>query len=209
MKRVFILSLFLSASAFAAPHALPYFDARELTPFWPGEAKYDPATVSPFAAVDQNGEVVNEKSLERRVSVVNFFFASCPNVCPTMMSAIQKFQKSLGSARRDVAILSFSVKPETDPPARLKAYASSYRIDGREWRLLTGKREEIYRIGKEVFKADGSVGEQKSESSFIHTTYAYLVDGQRRIRGIYDTSDRAAMGLLKRDVLALQREQRR
>jgi len=73
-------------------------------------------------------------------------------------------------------------------------------------RMFTGKREEIYHVGKDMFKADGSVGPQKTKSYFIHTKSVYLVDKSLRIRGIYDTSASSSMKLLAQDLSRLKVE---
>jgi protein SCO1 len=101
---------------------------------------------------------------------------------------------------------SFSVKPEADSPEKLRAYAEALQINTQRWKLLTGDRKVIYQVGKDIFKADGSVGSQKSEDSFIHTQNIYLLDKQRRIRGIYDTNDGVAMQLLAKDIARLRDE---
>ncbi len=190
---------------------LPYFDSKELTPYWPKDQDtmsqdYSPATVTPFQVIDQEGRLVTETRLKNQISLVSFFFADCPMLCPTMMTSIKRLQKSLLATNPMPLFFSFSVKPESDSPKKLRQYAKSFGINLANWSLLTGDRKEIYRIGKEVFKADGSVGPQKSESSFIHTKNLYLVDSDLRIRGIYDTDDSKAMALLKKDIAQLQSE---
>jgi protein SCO1/2 len=205
-----ICGLAFCVASRGADQPLPYFDSRELTPYWKsdaGAAAFSPTTVGAFKVIDQNAASVNEKFLEKKISLVNFFFAECPSLCPLMMRSIQRAQGRLGALANDVQIYSFSVKPADDSPAVLRAYAKTRGIDLTHWTLLTGNREEIYRIGKGVFKADGSVGAQKSETSFIHNRNVYLVDRQRRIRGIYDTENTQAMDLIALDVARLKREE--
>ena len=205
-----ICTVAFCAASQGADQPLPYFDAHELTPYWKSDAaakSFTPAAVGAFSVIDQNAAPVNEKFLEKKISLVNFFFAECPNLCPLMMRSIQRAQGRLGALANDVQIYSFSVKPADDSPAVLRAYAKTRGIDLAHWTLLTGNREEIYRIGKGVFKADGSVGAQKSETSFIHNRNVYLVDRQRRIRGIYDTENVQAMDLVTADVARLKQEE--
>jgi protein SCO1/2 len=210
MRKVLWIALFFAcaAPARAASGPLPFFDAAELTPYWPsaGAGRFTPAKVTPFHALDQSGRAVTERSLSGRISLVNFFFAACPGVCPTMMRSLRGFEEKLGPAGEGLRTFSFSVQPEADSPKRLRGYARDHGIDLKRWSLVTGDRAEIYRLGKEVFKADASVGAQKSETSFLHSTNVYLVDKELRIRGIYDTSDRAALGHLGEDLARLQRE---
>ncbi len=188
---------------------LPFFTASDLTPYWeadhttPSKLAPTPATLTPFQVFNQDGHSVSEKNLEGRVSLINFFFAECPGLCPIMMKSIQRFQRRLGALSKQVDIYSLSVQPEHDTPTRLREYAAHYMIELKHWSLLTGNRSQIYQLGRDVFKADGSVGSQKNESSFIHTRNVYLVDAQRRIRGIYDTEDTQAMRYLAKDIAQL------
>ncbi len=207
-----ILVILLTFLSFSIPKTgwsdrpLPYFDLQTLTPYWEFESKKDnqtyvPATVNSLNVVDQNGTRVTEQSLNGKISLVNFFFCKCGSICPVMMLTIQKLQKQLKQSK-SVWIYSFSVMPENDTPKVLGKYAKMRKIDLSQWSLLTGDRTEIYRVGREIFKADGAFGKTDA-SSFIHTTNIYVLDDQRRIRGIYDTKNREQMELLTKDVLKL------
>jgi protein SCO1/2 len=184
----------------AALEGLPFFDSRELTPYWPDQTQsFQPAQVSAFQALDQEGRPISESTMKEGISIVNFFFAECPGICPLMMQSMKKFQRNLTSIKGKVRIYSFSVTPDRDTPEKLLAYAKAFQIDARDWKLLTGDRKVIYHVGKEMFKADGAVGAQKKDDAFIHTQNAYLLDGDLRIRGIYDTGNSEAMKLLAKD----------
>lgn len=210
MSKIALKALLLfCVTAGAAPQKLPFFDSRELTPYWEGSTganSFSPAQVSSFHVIDQDGHVVDETTFKTKLALVNFFFAKCPGLCPTMMQSVRRLQQDLGPHAGDVAIYSFSVTPKEDTPTVLQAYAKTQKIDLKNWKLLTGDREEIYRIGKGVFKADGSVGPQRKPSSFIHTSNIYLVDTKLRIRGIYDTTSNSAMKLLEADLQRLKQE---
>lgn len=208
LLQIFVFALLLYAQCtWSAERSLPFFDAKEMTPFWKTDAAaslFTPAKMSEFKVIDQNGVAIDQSVLQKKLALVNFFFAECPGICPTMMKSIQRFQRKLGKTAEDVHIYSFSVKPEHDSPKVLKAYARNYKIPERNWSLLTGERAQIFHVGKDMFKADGSVGEQKSESTFIHTKNIYLVDSKLRIRGIYETSGPKAMELLVSDISQLK-----
>ncbi len=121
-----------------------------------------------------------------------------------MMHNIQSFQKKLGSDK--VNFYSFTVHPKTDPPEKLKTYAATHKLDLKKWQLLTGDENQIFHIGKDMLKADGSVGDQKNRTSFTHTGNIYLVDKKLRVRGIYDTASAEAMDLLAKDIKELTLE---
>lgn len=204
-----VATTLVATSSVADSRSVPFLDAKELTPYWPTEGdRYTPATVTSFQVVDQSGATVNEKTMAGRTSLVNFFFADCPGICPTMMRNLARFRKRIGAKAEHVGFFSFSVHPDEDPPAKLRKYARDYGIPSADWRLLTGDRSTIYGIGKGVFKADGSVGKQKGETSFIHTKNVYLVDRDLRIRGVYDTSSAKEMNGLAEDLGRLEQETR-
>ena len=119
-----------------------------------------------------------------------------------MMNTLKGAQKNFGSAH----IYSFSVTPNEDPPKRLREYVKKRGLPMKDWSLLTGDEKEIFRVGKDDLKADGAIGEQKKENSFIHTTNVYLIDRDLRLRGIYDTADSRAMTLLAQDIARLSKE---
>jgi protein SCO1/2 len=187
---------------------LPFFSTDDFTPYWESESHHSPAAVQPFSVIDQNGKAVTDQTLKGRISLVNFFFGQCGTVCPTMMLSLKKFQSQLKKSGEAsfVRFYSFSTMPEQDSPGMLRDYARVRNLDLTNWSLLTGDVAEIYRVGKTVFKADGSVGPQRRDSSFIHTTYLYVVDSQLRIRGIYDIQNPQQMTLLASDLKNLEHE---
>jgi protein SCO1/2 len=122
-----------------------------------------------------------------------------------MMASIKRIQLDLKKQNRDreVQILSFSTTPEHDTSTELKKYARDHGFDLSNWSLLTGSSQEIYRLGRSVFKADASIEPKKT--SFIHTSSLYLVDPNLKIRGIYDTTNTKQMADLKTDIHKLVR----
>jgi protein SCO1/2 len=180
---------------------LPWFSKQDMTPYWPKEQPtLSPATMpTKLRLVDQKNRSIGE--LRAEISLVNFFFTSCPSVCPTMMNQIESYRANLPRDLR-LHIYSISVDPKTDQPAKLSAYANRHHLNLSNWSLLTGDRQDIYRIGREVFHADGS----QTSANFIHTTNLYLLDTKHRIRGIYDSKSAKDMALLTKDLKKLSRE---
>lgn len=205
---ILVTAILLTSVARAAvpTQTLPFFSTTDMTPYWPSETaeKRVPAEVSAFQVLNQEGRGISEKNFAAKISLVNFFFTSCPSFCPTMMNSIQGFLKKFPQATADVNLYSFSVQPENDTPKNLKAYAKIHKIDLSRWQLLTGDQKQIFHVGKDMFKADGAVGDQKKADGFIHTRNIYLVDQNRRIRGIYDTGKIESMDLLAKDIETLK-----
>ncbi len=208
---VFLGVAFLFSIGARADRPLPFYDAKSLTPYWNFEKSsenraFSPAVLDSLSLTDENGKPFTQKAFDGKVSLVNFFFRGCGSLCPMMMHKLQSLQSELRrrGADRDLEFFSFSVMPEQDSPAVLKKYAASHGMDLARWSLLTGDRKEIYRIGREIFQADRSPRGVRGD--FIHSSNVYLLDSERRIRGIYDTQNTEQMGFLEQDIVRLERE---
>jgi len=139
-----------------------------------------------FSFLNQNGKRVTEKSVRNKVTVVEFFFTSCPSICPVMNSNLkevyEKFKTNPG-----FMILSHTVDPERDSVSAMKKYAKRFGADEPGWQFLTGSKDSLYhRASKDYLLAV----EDSSNSSFIHTQYIALLDKKRQIRGFYDFTNK-------------------
>ena len=176
---------------------LPYYDEATFTPHWlnPGEVPRDFHRIPSFSLINQDGNVVTEEALDGHVTVVDFFFTSCPGICPKMTSNMKLVQDAF--MQNDlVVILSHSVTPAYDSVAILKEYAEGKGITKSDWHLLTGDRSIIYDLGRNQYFVEEDLGLEKDPDDFIHTENFILIDQKRRIRGIYN-------GLNKSDVMQL------
>ena len=110
--------------------------------------------------INQDGKKVHFYSdvLKGKTVIVNAFFTSCTSVCPPMNRNMEKIQEALGDrVGRDVFLVSMTVDPETDTPARMKEYAKKFHA-GPGWLFLTGKKENLdwalYKLGQYVESKD-------------------------------------------------------
>ena len=160
--------------------------------------------IAPFRLFNQNGQIITQRDYEDHIYVADFFFTTCPTICPIMtdnMSAIQA--QTLKEEK--VKLLSFSVTPQIDSIAQLKKYALEKGVNDAKWNLLTGDKKEIYTLARKsyfVVKEDGDGGPH----DMIHTENFVLVDPDKRIRGYYDGTDKAAMEDLLQDITTLKKE---
>ena len=156
--------------------------AAYLTPQWPVEGEAAGHTIPDFTFTNQLGDPAGAGDLEGKIYVANFFFSSCTTICPSMRTNLQAVQAAY---RHDPAIrlLSHSVWPETDSVAALNAYAAVNDVVPGKWHLLTGTREALYAHARAAYFAPVGGGEAEA---FLHTETFYLVDDQRRIRGVYN-----------------------
>jgi len=199
-----ILIVGLFYTALKPKQVLPVYQPAMVTPELVDESiqyvkKYH--TIAPFSMVNQNGENISEKDYENTIYVADFFFTTCPSICPIMTKNMYALQESLADFPQ-VKLLSFSVTPEIDSVAQLKRYALKNKVDDSRWNLVTGNKKEIYQLARKsylVVKDDGDGG----PFDMIHTENFVLVDTQNRIRGFYDGTQRAAMGDILRDIKVL------
>jgi protein SCO1/2 len=210
MIRLVIAAVLMSLTSLAwGVDSLPQFEKADLTPFWPAElpkgTTKEVAQVEAFTLTNQAGKVVTASSLDGHLSVVHFFFATCHDVCPRMVSQVQRLQRELASIR-GLRFYSVSVTPEADRPEKLKAFAEARKLDLSNWDLLTGDRAEVMKVGRGMFKADLARG-ATPDTPFMHNEYLYLVDSSRRIRGMYKAFDVDTPKLMARDMALLVKEE--
>ena len=160
--------------------------------------------IAPFSLTNQNGLTVTEKDYMNKIYVADFFFTTCPSICPKMTANMGLIQENINTDNQ-VLLLSFSVTPEIDSVQQLKRYAIEKGVIDSKWNLLTGDKKEIYELARKSYLAVKSKGDG-GEHDMIHTENFILVDPEKRIRGFYDGTDTNAMDELLSDIKVLQME---
>ncbi len=160
--------------------------------------------IAPFKMTNQNGETITDEDYNGKIYVADFFFTTCPTICPKMTANMGELQRVF---RKDsqVMLLSFSVTPKVDSVAQLKRYATEKGVEDSKWNLVTGDKKEIYTLARQSYlavKSDGDGGKY----DMIHTENFILVDPEQRIRGFYDGTDSEALQILVDDILLLKKE---
>ena len=155
--------------------------------------------------MNQDGEKVTEQTFLNSIYVTDFFFTTCPGICPKMaqnMALVAEAFKDDAS----VKILSHSVTPSIDSVSILKAYAHDRSINSKQWHLVTGDKKEIYDLGRYAYFVEEDLGREKSEDDFLHTENFVLIDKNRHIRGIYNGLNKSSVNQLIADIKTLQKE---
>ncbi|MBK8519301.1 MAG: SCO family protein [Saprospiraceae bacterium] len=168
----------------------------------------DPATfhsIRKFSLTDQEGQSFSEKDLDGKICVADFFFTSCPGICPKMAVSMADLQDEFINDS-DVLLISHSVMPEKDSVPVLKKYADEKNVQYGKWKLLTGSVGEIYDLGRKYYYVEEDLGVNSDSSIFLHTENFVLIDKQRHIRGIYNSLDPNNMISLKNDIKELRKE---
>jgi protein SCO1/2 len=161
-------------------------------------------SIPDFSFTNQNGQTFTQEGVEGKVYVCDYFFTTCPSICPIMTKQMDRIYDAWED-NPDVMILSHTVDPETDTPAQLKEYASKYNPDPSKWFFLTGEKEDLYTLARKGYLLDAaeSFG---GEEDFIHTQNFALIDKNRRIRGFYDGTDEKEVDQLITDISYLLME---
>jgi protein SCO1/2 len=141
-------------------------------------------TVSDFNLTNQNGVVITSKDYENKIYVVDFFFTSCPSICPIMTNNMLKIQEEFID-NSQVKLLSLSVTPEIDNVKVLKQYAIEKGVNDSKWNITTGTKKHIYELARKSYFAVVEQGDGGLQD-FIHTPNFILIDKKKQIRGIYD-----------------------
>ena len=157
-----------------------------------------------FALLDQNGDTLRLADVGERIIVADFFFTTCPTICPKMTKQMVRVQEAFRDAD-NLMLLSHSVTPEMDSVPVLAAYAQLHGVDPQRWRLLTGDRKQIYALARKSYFAVMDEGDGGPDD-FVHTENFVLVDPQRRIRGFYDGTSPKDVDRLIADIAKLLKE---
>ena len=160
--------------------------------------------IADFKLKNQNNEWVTNKTFDKKIYVADFFFTTCPSICPIMtdnMSILQNFYK------KDtlILLLSHSVTPKIDSVAQLKKYALEKGIIDKKWHLVTGPKKQIYDLARRSYLAAKNNGDG-GPYDMIHTENFILVDPDRRIRGFYDGTLEEDIEKIKTDIELLRNE---
>jgi protein SCO1/2 len=161
-------------------------------------------TIADFEFTNQNNKVITEKDYEGKIYVADFFFTTCPTICPKMTDNMVWLQEQI-KGNPKVMLLSHSVTPDIDNVDVLKKYAIEKGVDDSKWNLVTGNKKDIYYIARKSYLA---VKTNSSDELYdmVHTENFILVDQKRRIRGFYDGTNLEEVKKLIEDIQYLSQE---
>ena len=162
--------------------------------------------IADFSLTNQNGEKVSHSTVDGKLYVANFFFATCQSICPEMSTNLVKVQEAFKDDD-SLLILSHSVNPLHDTVEVLRNYAGAYGARSGKWHLLTGDKKQIYELAKQSYLVN-AIEDDGTPEGFLHSELFLLVDGERRLRGMYDGTDAAQVNKLIADIRLLKTEGR-
>lgn len=207
---ILLLIMVLAGCSKKAPDQyMPFYNTPDFTPMFlqsqADVARQITHTIAPFAFTDQDKKRITEKAITGKIHVADFIFTSCGSICPMMTEQMARIGKAFENDT-SVVILSYSVTPWIDTPEKLKKYQQVKGIHKADWHFLTGNKTAIYNLARQSYFAEESLGFTKDSTQFLHTEHFVLVDGSKRIRGIYNGTLQLEAEQLIKDIKRLKDE---
>ena len=156
--------------------------------------------IGDFSLLNQNGNSVTQEDYKNKIYVADFFFTTCPDICPIMTGNMLYLQENLKDT--NVMLASFSVTPKIDTIEVLKEYSTLKGVDDSRWNLMTGDKKQIYDLARKSYLVAKAIPDGKNHG-MIHTENFVLVDRDKRIRGYYDGTNIEDMDKLLDDIQIL------
>ncbi len=167
-----------------------------------------------FEFINQNNDTITESDYKGKVYLVEFFFTTCPTICPVMNKNMVKIQNHFKN-EKNFGIASFTINPQHDTPEILKAYADEYGVTNPNWHMLTGDIDEVYKLANKGYNLYAGQN-ANAEGGFEHSGMFALIDKSGNIRSrrdvngnpivYYDGIEDEGVRMLKEDIAKLLKE---
>ena len=161
-------------------------------------------TIPDFEFINQDSVKITQKDFTGKIYVADFFFTTCPTICPKMKTQMLRIYKKFKDNPK-VAILSHTIDPRHDTPAVLKEFSKNLGIQNSMWQMVTGDKAKIYEIGQKSYMVSAT-DDPTQPGGIVHSGAFILVDKNRHIRGIYDGTVPKKVDKLMEDMEILLKE---
>lgn len=198
MKKILLLGS-MALAIFSCQHdskELPYLGHHQADA--KGDSLYH--SIPDFVFINEQGDTITQKITEGKVYVSDFFFSTCPTICPIMKSQMLRVYEKYAD-NDDFIILSHSINPRYDTPEVLKSYKEKLGVDSPKWQFLTGTETNVYDLAQNHYLTSALEDSTAiEEGGFIHSGAFVLVDKNKHIRGIYDGTKEKEVDKLLNDI---------
>ncbi len=161
-------------------------------------------TIREFSFTNQDGEIVTNETFKDKIYIADFFFTTCPTICPIMKTQMLRVYEKYKD-NPEVMLLSHTIDPKHDSVEVLHEFAERLGVSSNTWHFVTGDMDEIYDIGQNSYMV--TAREDPDEpGGYLHSGAFLIVDKERRIRGIYDGTKAEKVDLLLNDIDKLLKE---
>ena len=155
-----------------------------------------------FTYLNQDSIQITSSAMKGKVWIADFFFTSCPSICPKMTSQMKRLAILTKDLDKHIQFISFSINPTYDRPSKLRAYRKHYGITAKNWQFLTGDEEATHALGVDYFQVFANK-DIESAGGYAHSPAFVLVDKEGYVRGVYIGTDTKQVDLLQKDVRKL------
>jgi len=155
-----------------------------------------------FTYLNQDSIQITSSAMKGKVWIADFFFTSCPSICPKMTSQMKRLAILTKDLEKHIQFISFSINPSYDGPSKLRAYRKHYGITAKNWQFLTGNEEATHALGVDYFQVFANK-DIESAGGYAHSPAFVLVDKEGYVRGVYIGTDTKQVDLLQKDVRKL------
>ncbi len=161
--------------------------------------------IRPFEFIDQDSNIITNATYRGKVYVTDFFFISCPSICPLMTKQMLRLYTHY-EQEPQLLFLSHTIDPRHDSPIRLKHYADKLGVTSSKWHFVTGNKDSIYNIAKDYFIAVQDDSKGTDPASLIHSGKFMLIDGTGHVRSFCDGTDPKSVEKFMFDIDQLLKE---
>ncbi len=194
---------------FAALALIFYVILTQIIPGFSDKKSPRVSFVQPFSFTTQDGKTFTEKDIAGKVYVAEYFFTTCPGICPTMNNNMRLVYEQFKNDS-DFLILSHTCDPDVDSVAQMKHYADSMKVDTKRWIFLTGRKDSLYNAARVSYTIDDPANNLKSlDDQFIHSQFWALVDKNGDVIKIYDGLKESEIKSLIKSARQLLKEKKR
>jgi len=204
---IFMIAIVIAYLQLKRPVKLKIYNPADINPALVDTSVQDVSKkhrIADFELINQDGKIVTQKDFEGVIYVADFFFTTCPSICPKMSTQMQRVVEEFKD-NDQIMLLSHTVYPEIDSVPVLAEYAKKYNADSKKWMLVTGDKKHIYELARKSYFAITTEG-SGDEDDFIHTENFILIDKKKRIRGFYDGTSPEDVDRLIEEIKILQGE---
>lgn len=180
-KIFFIAFVIANVSCKDTPSELPYLGQTKLE-----NGKEIHHKVGQFTHYNQDSIPITNESLKEYIYVTDFFFTSCPSICPRVMKEMLKIYNEVKDDPH-VKLVSFSIDPKRDTVKKLKLYADNLGIDHNKWYFLTGDKDATLELANTYFVA--AFEDASAPGGFDHSGKIILVDKEGHVRSFSEGTD--------------------
>jgi protein SCO1/2 len=182
-----LIFIFLLTACSEKPKRLPFIGNFDLE-YKKVDGKTVVDTVYPiipnFSYLNEDSVIVTNKTYKNKVWVAEFFFATCPTICPIMNTQLKNLNRETKQYAEHIQFLSFTINPSNDKPSILKNYRKTHGIEAKNWAFLTGDEAATHRLGIENFQIFAG-RDDEAAGGYAHSGAFSLIDKSGYVRGVY------------------------